>query len=197
MPTTTFHLVRHGSHDRLGRTLCGRMGGVSLGEAGLTEAQAAADRLSHEPLRAVVTSPLDRCRQTAEVLARSRGLQPEQDDAFLELDFGEWTGLSFSELAADPRYEPWNNRRTLNRPPGGESLGEAQMRAVRGLERLCDAYPDEAVAVVTHSDVVKALTAHVLGTSLDFYHRFDVDPASITTLVLGDWGARLLRLNFR
>ncbi len=195
--TTTFHLVRHGSHDRLDRTLCGRMDGVRLGEAGLAEAQAAAERLAHEPLAAIVTSPLERCRQTADAVARSHGLEPELDEAFLELDFGEWTGLSFDALRADPRYEPWNNRRTLNRPPGGESLGETQMRAIRGLERLRDRYPDAALAVVTHSDVVKALTAHVLGTSLDFYHRFDVDPASITTLVLGDWGAKLLRLNFR
>ncbi len=195
--TTTFHLVRHGSHDRLDRTLCGRMEGVRLGEAGVAEAQAAAARLAGEPLQAVVTSPLERCRQTAEEVARSHGLAPQTDDAFLELDFGEWTGLSFDELRADPRYEPWNNRRTLNRPPGGESLGEAQMRAVRGLERLRDGHPGGAVAVVTHSDVVKALTAHVLGTSLDFYHRFDVDPASITTLALGDWGAKLLRLNAR
>ena len=195
--TTTFHLVRHGSHDRLDRTLCGRMEGVRLGQAGLAEAQAAARRLSGEPLAAVVTSPLERCRQTADAVARSHGLNPELDEAFLELDFGEWTGLSFDQLRADPRYEPWNNRRTLNRPPGGESLGETQMRAVRGLEGLRDRFPDAVVAVVTHSDVVKALTAHVLGTSLDFYHRFDVDPASITTLALGGWGAKLLRLNYR
>ena len=195
--TTTFHLVRHGSHDRLDRTLCGRMEGVSLGAAGLAEAERAAERLRAEPLSAVVTSPLDRCRQTAEVVAASHGLTPETDDAFLELDFGEWTGLGFDALRADPRYEPWHTRRPLNRPPGGESLGATQMRAVRGLERLRDRHPDAAVAVVTHSDVVKALTAHVLGTSLDFYHRFDVDPASITTLVLGDWGAKLLRLNVR
>ena len=145
----------------------------------------------------MVTSPLERCRQTAEAVARSQGLEPDLDAAFLELDFGDWTGLSFDELQADPRYEPWNNRRTLNRPPGGESLGEAQMRAVRGLEALRERFPDAVVAVVTHSDIVKALTAHVLGTSLDFYHRFDVDPASITTLVLGGWGAKLLRLNYR
>ena len=195
--TTTFHLVRHGSHDRLDRTLCGRMQGVRLGEAGRAEAEAAGNRLADEPLAAVVSSPLERCEETAAAVARAHGLRIEEDEAFVELDFGDWTGLSFSELERDPRFEPWNSRRSLNRPPNGESLGEAQMRAVRGLEGLRVRFRDQAVAVVSHSDIIKALSAHVLGLNLDLYHRFDVDPASITTIVLGDWGARLVRLNVR
>ncbi len=193
--TTTFHLVRHGSHDRLDRTLCGRMEGVQLGEAGRAEAEAAAGRLAGELLAAVVSSPLERCCETAEAVARSHGLQVQLDAAFIELDFGDWTGLSFPELERDPRFEPWNSRRSLNRPPNGESLGEAQMRGVRGLEALSARFPDRAVAIVSHSDIIKALVAHVLGLNLDLYHRFDVDPASITTLVTGDWGAKLVRLN--
>ncbi len=195
--TTTFHLVRHGSHDRLDHMLCGRMGGVRLGESGRAEAQAAAARLAGDALAAVVSSPLERCRETADAIAAGHGLEVALDPAFLELDFGDWTGRSFPELEADPRWDPWNSRRSLNRPPGGESLGEAQMRGVRGLEQLRARHPDQAVAVVTHSDIIKALTAHVLGLNLDLYHRFDVDPASITTLVLGDWGAKLVRLNLR
>ncbi len=195
--TTTFHLVRHGSHDRLDRTLCGRMDGVRLGEAGHAEARGAAQQLRHEPLAAVVSSPLERCRQTATAVAHMHAVEVEVDPAFIELEFGDWTGLSFDALEQDPRFEPWNSRRSLNRPPNGESLGEAQMRAVRGLEALLKRFPDQAVAVVSHSDIIKALTAHVLGLNLDLYHRFDVDPASITTLVLGEWGAKLVRLNLR
>ncbi len=192
---TTFHLVRHGSHDRLDHTLCGRMGGVRLGESGWAEAEAAARRLAGEPLAAVVSSPLERCRETADAVARGRHLEVQNNAAFIELDFGDWTGLTFEELGRDPRFEPWNSRRSLNRPPNGESLGEAQMRAVRGLEALLARFPHQAVAIVSHSDIIKALAAHVLGLNLDLYHRFDVDPASITTLVLGDWGAKLIRLN--
>ncbi len=195
--TTTFHLVRHGSHDRLDRTLCGRMDGVRLGEAGHAEVRGAAEHLQHEPLAAVVSSPLERCRQTATAVAHLHSVDVDVDPAFVELDFGDWTGLSFDELEQDPRFEPWNSRRSLNRPPNGESLGEAQMRAVRGLESLMKRFPDQTVAVVSHSDIIKALAAHILGLNLDFYHRFDVDPASITTLVLGDWGAKLIRLNVR
>ena len=173
------------------------MEGVRLGQAGRAEAEAAAALLEEAPLAAVVSSPLERCRETAETLARGHGLHVEVDGRFVELDFGDWTGLSFKELERDPRWEPWNSQRTLNRPPKGESLGEAQMRAVRGLEAFRDRFPDGAVAIVSHSDIIKALAAHVLGLNLDLYHRFDIDPASLTTLVLGPWGARLNRLNVR
>jgi broad specificity phosphatase PhoE len=195
LTTTTFFLVRHGSHDRLNRFLCGRMDGVPLGDAGRAEALATAARLKGERFDAVVTSPILRCRQTAEIVAEPHGLTPVVDDAFVELDFGDWTGKSFDDLHADPRYEPWNIRRSLHRPPNGESMGEAQMRAVRGVEAIRARQPNGRVAIVTHSDIVKALVAHVLGANLDLYHRFDVDPASITTLVVGDWGAKLIRLN--
>ena len=195
MATTTFHLVRHARHDRLDHTLCGRMEGVRLGADGLAEARAVGDRLAREPLSAVYTSPMERCRQTAEAVAAPHALAPQLDHAFTEVDFGDWTGLSFEQLKADPRWAPWNERRSLNRPPGGESLGEAQMRAWRGVETLCASHPDEAVAVVSHSDIVKALVAHVLGVDLDLHHRIAVDPVSITTLAVGDWGAKLTRLN--
>ena len=195
--TTTFHLVRHARHDRLDRVLCGRMAGVGLGAAGWAQAEALAAALGGEPLAGVVTSPLDRCRQTAQAIAAPHGLSPEVDEAFLELDYGDWTGLSFEALQADPRWEPWNSRRTLTRPPNGESLGEAQMRAVRGLEALRTRFAEAAVVVVTHSDLIKALAAHVLGLGLDLHYRLDIDPASLTTLVVGDWGAKLVRLNVR
>ena len=110
--------------------------GVTLGDDGLAEAQAVASRLAPEPLAAVYTSPMERCRQTAEAVAAPHALAPQLDHAFTEVDFGDWTGLSFEQLQADPRWEPWNSRRSLNRPPDGESLGEAQMRAWRGVEAL-------------------------------------------------------------
>ena len=195
MSTTTFHLLRHGSHDRLDHVLCGRMEGVRLGELGRLEAEAVALRLQGEALSLIVSSPLERCFETAEAVAIGRDLDVEVDERFTELDIGDWTGLPFANLDQDARWEPWNSRRTLSRPPGGESLGEAQMRAIKGLEALSTRFPDQAVAIVSHGDIIKALVAHVLGLNLDFYHRFDVDPASLTTLVLGDWGAKLIRLN--
>lgn len=193
--TTTLHLVRHGSHGRLDRQLCGRMEGVELSADGRAEVARAAERLKREAPAALYASPLQRCGETAGVIAEALHLPVTEEPGLLELDFGEWTGKSFEELAADPRWEPWNTRRTQTRPPGGESLGECQMRAVRTVEAITAAHPDAAVVLVTHSDVVKALACHWLGLCLDFYSRFEVGPASLTTAVVGDWGAKLMRLN--
>ena len=193
--TTTLHLVRHGSHGRLDRQLCGRMEGVELSAQGRDEVARIAQRLRREHPAALYASPLQRCRETAHDIAAVLDLPVQDDPGLLELDFGDWTGLSFDELRADPRWEPWNTRRTQTRPPGGESLGECQMRAVRAVEAVRAAHPDGVVVLVTHSDVVKALACHWLGLTLDFYSRFEVGPASLTTAVVGDWGAKLVRLN--
>ena len=191
--TTTLHLVRHGSHGRLDRQLCGRMEGVELSAEGRAEVGRIAQRLRREAHAALYASPLQRCQETAHDIAEVLDLPVQDDAGLIELDFGEWTGRSFEELRADPRWEPWNTRRTQHRPPGGESLGECQMRAVRAVEAIREAHPEGAVVLVTHSDVVKALACHWLG--LDFYSRFEVGPASLTTAVVGDWGAKLVRLN--
>ena len=72
---------------------------------------------------------------------------------------------------------------------------EAQARIVSGMEQLRVAHPDKAVILVSHSDVIKAALLYHLGLPIDAYCRFDIDPASISTLVIGDWGSKVIRLN--
>ena len=188
-------MVRHGSHDRLDRILCGRMQGVSLGEAGRAEVERVAGRLAAERVDALYSSPLERTRETAEAIGRRLALPVQLQPDLNELDFGEWTGQPLERLHRDPRWEPWNRQRSLNRPPGGESMGEAQMRAIRGVDAMCAAHPDGRIVAVSHSDIIKAVLAHYLGLTLDLYHRFEIDPASISTLVVGDWGVKVVRIN--
>lgn len=193
--TTTVFLVRHGSHDRLDRVLCGRMEGVGLGEAGRAEAKRAAERLAREPVAAVYASPLQRVQETADAIGKRLGLPVQTEPALQELDFGAWTGKPFSELHGDPAWDAWNTRRSTARPPGGESMGEAQRRAIGAVEAFLTAHPDQAVAAVSHSDIIKAVLCHYLGLDLDLMHRFEIEPASVSTLVVGDWGAKVLRMN--
>ncbi len=154
-----------------------------------------AERLRREPVAAIYSSPLQRCRESADAVGRALSLAVTDESGLVELEFGEWTGLSFEELERDPRWPLWNHRRSLHRPPGGESLGEAQMRAVRVTQALAEAHPGAAVVLVSHSDIIKALAMHWLAMPTDFYHRLEVSPASLTTAVVGDWGAKLIRLN--
>ena len=188
------HLARHASHDRVSTILCGRMAGVGLGEQGLREAAALARRLSAESLDAVLSSPRDRAVETARIVAealdRPMHIVPDLD----EVDFGDWTGRSFAELDADPRWRQWNERRSEARVPGGESMVEVQERIAGVIERLCGAAGGTCL-LVSHAEPIRAALLGVLGLPLDAYGRLSVDPASLSSVELWPGGSRVLRLN--
>lgn len=196
MATTVF-LVRHAAHDRVDRILAGRMPGVVLGEAGRRQAERLAQRLAREEGRiaAVQTGPLERARATAEPIAARLGLVAEVAEAMDEIDFGGWTGLGFDRLAEDPRWHRWNTARGAERPPGGESMAAAQARALRHIERLRATHPEAAVVLVSHCDVIRAVLAGFLGLPLDAWARFEISPASVSSLAVWEGGGKVLSMN--
>ncbi|RDI59328.1 histidine phosphatase family protein [Microvirga subterranea] len=193
--TTTFFFVRHAAHDRVGTILCGRMQGVSLGPLGRSQAESVSARLADENISVVLTSPLDRARETAEPIGAKIGCQVEICEAINEIEFGEWSGQSFDTLAGDPRWNTWNQSRSTSRPPGGETMLEVQTRVVSALEQLRRDHPGGSLAVVSHGDVIKSALLYYLGMPIDAYSRFDIDPASISTVAVSDWGSKVIRLN--
>jgi broad specificity phosphatase PhoE len=194
---TTVFLVRHAAHDRVDRILCGRMPGVNLGETGRGQAARVARRLSGEGLAAVYTSPLDRSRETAEPIAAAAGVRLQVAAGLNEIDVGEWTGRSFAALEPDPRWRTWNAERSLGEAPGGERMQAVQDRVTGELEILRRRHPGARVAAVSHSDVIKSALCAVLGLSLDRYDAFEVEPASISAIVLWDGGGKVLGINER
>nr|WP_205520635.1 histidine phosphatase family protein [Propylenella binzhouense] len=188
-------LVRHAAHGDLGRVLSGRRAGIGLAEHGTEQARRLAHRLKRDPVAAIVTSPIERAAETAAIIGEALGVPPATDDAFTEVDFGAWTGRSFESLRDDPECRLWNEARSRARPPGGESIHEVQHRAVAALERLRAAYTGLAVVVVSHGDVIRAALAHYLGLPLDNLLRFEISPASLSALVVGDWGGKVLSVN--
>ena len=193
--TVTFLLIRHAAHVHLDRLLSGRLPGVALSDEGRVQAERLAARLAREGVDALVCSPLDRTRATAEAIAAACGVAVEPIDGLIEIDMGDWTGSAMVELEGDPEWTAWNNARATARIPGGESMAEAQARIVGALAELAERGVGRRIAVVSHSDMIRAAVAHVLGLSLDNLLRFDVSPASVTRVVWGDWGARLMTLN--
>jgi broad specificity phosphatase PhoE len=188
-------LVRHGSHDRLGRILCGRMPGVCLSETGRAEAQALARRLAGTGAGTLLASPRERTAETAAPIAAALGLAVATEPDLDEIDVGAWTGRGFDALAADPRWAAWNAKRATAHPPGGESMAEVQGRVVRVLDRLAE---DGAPAIlVSHGDVIRAALLRILGLGLDAYDRIVVDPASCSELALWPGGGRVVSLNER
>jgi probable phosphoglycerate mutase len=193
--TTTIFFVRHGAHDRLDHVLCGRMAGVTLSETGWAQARQVAERLAREAIVAIYVSPLERARQTAEPLAEQLGLEAQIAEDLNEIDFGTWTGSSFEDLRRHPDWEPWIYERSRARAPGGESMGEAQVRVAGWMSAAHAAHPDASIAAICHADVIKAAVCDALGISLDHHHRLDVGPGSISTLNIGDHGCRVRSLN--
>jgi broad specificity phosphatase PhoE len=186
---TTFLLVRHGAHDWVGRGIAGRQPDVSLNAEGRRQAQELVPRLAGVALDAIYCTPQPRTQQTAQPLAAARGLPLQVRDAFDEVDMGEWVGKSFRELEAlgEP-WRRWCERRASAHPPGGEPFAEVPRRSMAGLRQLRDAHPEENVLIVSHGDVIKAMVASCLNMSFDDLERFDIAPASVSTLAMAaDW----------
>jgi broad specificity phosphatase PhoE len=195
--TATLLLIRHAAHVELGRTLSGRRRDVALSAEGLEQAEIVADLLAVEPLTAVYSSPRERAFYTARSIAEAHELKVGIVDALDEIDFGEWTGIPFNDLEGDPDWNDWNEARATARPPGGESMAEAVARTAAALEAIAADHKGESVACITHCDIIRGAVAHYLGLPLGHMLRFDIDPASVTRLALGSWGARIMTLNER
>lgn len=192
---TTVLLVRHAHCEPVGRRIAGRAPGVPLDVEGRRQAAVLAGRLRALSLAAVVSSPLERARETAVAIAAPHGLTVACDPAWTELDFGAWTGRDLAALDDDEHWRRWNRFRAGTRAPGGELMLEAQARAVAALAGLAERHPEDVVAVVSHADVLRAVLAHYLGMSLDHLLRLEIAPASVSALELGPWGARVVLLN--
>ena len=192
---TTLLLVRHGHTDAAGKRLTGQAPGVHLNELGRRQAERLVERLEGVRIDAIVSSPLERCRETAAPLAKARGRAVDVGRAWIEVGYGEWTGRSISQLR---RTKLW--RRVMFAPsnvrfPGGESLLEVQGRAVDATLDIAARHARGTVVVVSHADVIRLLVAHVAGMHADHLQRLSIDTASITAVSISDGFPRLLTVN--
>lgn len=192
---TVFLFIRHAAADHVGRALVGRSPGVHLNALGRSEAEALAQRLEPAPIAAVYSSPLERALETAGPIAEAQDLEVRTADAFVEVDFGEWTGMTLEDLEQDDRWRWWNESRSTARAPAGEGMTEVLARAMGGVRSLAARHADEWVAVVSHCDVVRPLLAHFAGMPLDHVLRLEVAPASVSAVRLDPWGAQILAVN--
>lgn len=191
----TLFLVRHATHADLGRRLTGRAEGVPLTAFGRKQAGAVGHHLASEGLTEIHSSPRERAVETAKAIARASGSGVQIVEALDEIDFGEWTGVEFDALSGQPLWDAWNSARASSRVPGGESMSEAADRIAGHVRNLAATRPGGRIALVTHCDMIRALVATCLGLSLDNLLRFEIAPASVSRLVAGPWGSKLVTLN--
>jgi len=192
---TKILLIRHATTDSVGKRLSGRTPGVHLNSEGQAQAQKLALRLAGLPIAAIYSSPLERALETAGPLAENHNLQTIINEDFLEIDFGKWTNRTFTELQNEPQFKLFNQFRSGTRIPDGELMLEAQARIVSGLQKLCAQYPHETIAVVSHSDLIKAAVAYYAGIHLDMFQRLEISPASVSIIQIFDETAQILLVN--
>ena len=192
---TRFLLIRHAAIDGLGRRIAGRTAGLGLNAAGRDQAQRLAGRFCQQAIHAIYTSPQRRAIETAEALARALGLPMEIARELDEIDFGDWTGKSYEELALLPAWRDFNALHGSTRIPNGELLLEAQTRMIGLMQRLSERHAERTVALVSHGDVIRVAVAHQLGVPIDFIVRFDIGPASVSAVEFHTGGPRVLWVN--
>jgi probable phosphomutase (TIGR03848 family) len=184
----TVILLRHGrSVSNTAHTLAGRSEGVELDEKGLAQATELVDRLDGLPIKALVRSPLLRCRLTLEPLAAALGLEPLVDERLSEVDYGQWTGRQLGELVKEPLWSVVQQQPSAAIFPDGEGLAQVQARAVAAVRdhdrRLTEEHGADVLWVAcTHGDVIKSVVADALGTHLDSFQRITADPASMSVI---------------
>jgi broad specificity phosphatase PhoE len=194
MPPTVALLIRHGDTDAVGHWLAGRLPGVPLNARGCEQVARLAQLVSVIRVDAIYSSPLERARATALSLARAFALDVQICDEINEVDFGEWTGLTFDALNTRADWRRFNDVRAIAEVPGGESAKRVQMRIIAALECLRNIHLGGTFAVASHADVIRAAVLHVNGVSLDQVHTIAIEPASITAIEL-DPPARVLFVN--
>ena len=192
---TNFLLIRHGRTDAIDHEFSGRTPGVLLNERGRFEAQRLAERMENIPVAAIYCSPLERAAETAKAVAANRNMPILPNEAFTEIDCGEWTGRPFDEIKNEPQFNRFNVFRSCSRPPGGELMLEVQARMISGLEKLLSRHPGETVVVVSHSDPIKSAIAYYSGIPMDLAHRLEIGLASVSAIEIGFEAARIHFIN--
>ncbi|HJU10344.1 MAG TPA: histidine phosphatase family protein, partial [Candidatus Binataceae bacterium] len=182
-------LMRHGETrwNREGRVM-GR-NPVELSENGCAQVEAAAELAGSLQLDLIVTSPLVRARQTAEIIAKKTGgLEIIEDPAIAEVSYGRWEGMTYHELIDDPHYAVYRESPVDYPTPGGETIPNVQERGVAAVHRAVQANPGRRILFVSHGDIIRTVLCYFLGLELKFFHRVRIDNAALSAIqIAGDF----------
>ncbi len=181
---TDIVLVRHGETEFNREGVFRGRYDVGLNDAGRKQALAAAEALAREPIAAVYSSPLLRALDTAGPIAARHGSEPIVDEAFHNIDLGEWQGAKKETVRVEQpeAWALWTTEPEHMRIPGGETLGEVRARAFPRLADLAVKHDGQRIAIVTHRSVIRVLAGAVLGMTEGYFWRFYMDNAGFSVL---------------
>ena len=191
-------LVRHGHVTGIAPGRFRGRSDLALTELGLRQAGVTADWIAaHWQPAAVYSSPLQRCRVTAQHIATACAVPCRISACFNDLDYGDWQGRTHAQvLAASPlEYRHWRDMPELHRFPGGESLLELAARIADGLRDVLEAHPDDTVVIVGHDSGIRTALLRFLELPLSAYRRIELEPCGISEIVVESGGTTVWRIN--
>lgn len=196
----TLLLIRHGRTDaNANGILAGRTPGVVLDEVGRSSTVALAERLKGVNIAHVVSSPLERTRETASLLFKD-SFDIALEDRLLECDYGDWQGAKLSELAVHELWPIVQQRPDEMIFPNGESMNDMSARASAAARewdaKLTTEHGDKVVWVaVSHGDIIKAICADAMGLPLQKFQSLLIEPASVSVIHYSESGSAVSKLN--
>ncbi len=194
--STTIYLVRHGQTESNVKGFLMGWSDEDLDNTGLEQVQLLSSRLAGLPISGIYSSPLQRTRRTATALAQPHYLEPKVIDDLIEINQGEWQGLHRSDIERGwPEiWKKWRTDPSEIAIPKGESLKQVAERAVRAFKGVVEDSRGTQAVIVSHEIVIKLIVIHILGAPYNIYRRFDIDRASLTTVLAGPF-SRVVAVN--
>jgi broad specificity phosphatase PhoE len=195
---TQIVLTRHGHVDWITPERFRGRADLPLTNQGLAQARAVSARIrSSWAVAAVYTSPMSRCLRTGQIIAEPLGLEALPMDAFNDIDYGEWQGLTPDEARVcwPAEVDLWYRRPDLARIASGEGLHDVLARVVRGLRALVDHHPTETLVLVAHDGVNRVILLHALDLALSRYWHLAQAPCAINRIEATSDGFRVRSIN--
>ena len=196
--STCLLLARHGDIEGISPPRFRGRANPSLSPEGERQASLLASRLCQRwTVERLFTSPLERCRATAQPFNMQAGLASEPLAVLNDIDYGAWTWRTHEEVRnSEPEaFTAWRSSPELTRFPEGESLQDLLGRAADALRLVLARHAGATVLFVTHDSVVRALTLQLTGLPLSFYHQLTISPCSISEVMIEGDRPRLVRVN--
>jgi phosphoserine phosphatase len=180
-------LMRHGetAWNREGRVM-GRQP-VDLDEGGRAQVELAVPLARQMALDLIVSSPLPRAVQSAEIIARGvGGIDILTDDRLEEVRYGHWEGKTFYQLIEDETYISYRKAPLESLTPGGETIREVQQRGVAAVDAAVTANRGKRILFISHGDIIRTVLCHYMGLDLKHFHRLRIDNATFTAVEISD-----------
>ncbi|HOV05963.1 MAG TPA: histidine phosphatase family protein [Anaerolineaceae bacterium] len=192
---TILYFVRHGETDSTGKKISGNLPGIHLNKRGEKQSTCIASFFETTAIRAIYCSPMERTSETATPLAVQKGLEIIKVTFLKEIDFGDFQGKG-EELEQSSLWKRFLTTPARVHFPNGETVKEAQKRAVEGINQLCSQFSSaEEIVCVAHREVIRLAIAHVLKMPLDAYMTVTIDTGSISKVIWSGTSHKVIFLN--